>query len=736
MERAPEHRPLLRLPPVALPAPPPPGRSAERGRSLTARALLSVGLLLGVIALAVGIILALLGLNLAVVRLGRVNSALLVTTLAVLIALGRALTAMLRRPPEPVDEVEVPEADEPELYEAVRRLAAQVGTRPPDRVAVVAEVNAYVREFGRLLGLIGTRRTLAIGVPLLDVLDVSELQSVLAHELGHFAGGDTRLGPLTFRTEQALARIVQSLGDHWVSPVFVAYWRLQRRVSAGVRRGQELVADRASVKVAGRQVAADALQTVEIAGRAEALLHAAYLGPMLGAGYRPDDLAAGFRSLLVDPELVGELQADDGGSEHAPLDPWASHPPTPERIARIAALPEASAVARDARPARALLRDPDRWTVAANERWLEVVANGATLRSVGWDAWGEVVVAPEQRSRAQTVDEALALVGLPAGLPGLRAALTSGRDRDVAAALISVGWRTGGPDERDAVLRAAVAAAAAHRAVEAGDARWSTSWSRRAVLRTPAGEELPLREWVDRALAGDWAPLLAGAGGDGDGSAVGERRPPDTAQDELLPQPPSPPFQSAGDGWRWKAELPGTMWRKARLAVGDDGLAFGSGTVAYDAISRARLKLTPIEQGRQTAKFSITTTDGRTLELSLAATARNKRGAILAAAGYLWDLLNATVGPRLRAAIAQELRSGVPVEVAGLRLTREGVASRKRPDRVIPWSAVPDPEVIGNVLSFTPQTGPKPTAPLTVPFGADNAFLVPDLIPYLRALFA
>ena len=90
----------------------------------------------------------------------------------------------------------------------VRALADEVGTRPPDRIVMVNNVNAYVHEFGPLLGLLRGRRTLAIGAPLLDALDVSQLRAVLGHELGHFAGGDTKSGPIVYRT----AQVVQQLG--------------------------------------------------------------------------------------------------------------------------------------------------------------------------------------------------------------------------------------------------------------------------------------------------------------------------------------------------------------------------------------------------------------------------------------------------------------------------------------------------------------------------------------------
>ena len=361
-------RPLLDLPPVALP---PPGGDEGRTRSLAGRAALSIALLVGAVLLAVGVLAAVIGINVLLFQAGRIQIYLLIFAFAVVVSLGRGLVAALRKPEDPPDEVEVPAAEEPELHAEIARLAAAAGTRPPDRIVVVPEVNAYVREFGPMFGLVPGTRTLGIGTPLLDVLDVSELRSVLAHELGHLAGGDTRLGPVTLRTDQALRGIIASLGGGFVARVFHAYWQFQHKVNASVRRGQELVADRASVRVAGRQATADALRDVEVAARADQVFRYQYLAPLLQRGRRPFDLVGGWRSLVADRDRTAELvqQADDDAS---PIDPWASHPPTHERIRRIAALPDEVTVPRDGRPASVLLRRPDVWIEAAGARWLQL----------------------------------------------------------------------------------------------------------------------------------------------------------------------------------------------------------------------------------------------------------------------------------------------------------------------------------------------------------------------------
>lgn len=94
----------------------------------------------------------------------------------------------------------VAEADAPRLWNRIRELATRVKTAPPDHIVAGIDTNFFVTEApcdvrGRTLN----GRTLFVSIPLLRVLDQTEADAVLAHELAHLGGGDTRssaaLGP-------------------------------------------------------------------------------------------------------------------------------------------------------------------------------------------------------------------------------------------------------------------------------------------------------------------------------------------------------------------------------------------------------------------------------------------------------------------------------------------------------------------------------------------------------------
>ena len=49
----------------------------------------------------------------------------------------------------------------------------------------------------------GSRRVMGLGLSLMQILTVSELRAVVAHEFGHFHGGDVAIGPWIHKTSAA-----------------------------------------------------------------------------------------------------------------------------------------------------------------------------------------------------------------------------------------------------------------------------------------------------------------------------------------------------------------------------------------------------------------------------------------------------------------------------------------------------------------------------------------------------
>jgi Zn-dependent protease with chaperone function len=107
------------------------------------------------------------------------------------------------------DAVEVTAADHPRLFEFLHRLADDAGAPRPKRVYVSARVNAAVFYDLSILNLLfPSNKNLEIGLALVNVLTLSEIKAVLAHEFGHFAQRSMAIGSWVYIAQQIAAHVV------------------------------------------------------------------------------------------------------------------------------------------------------------------------------------------------------------------------------------------------------------------------------------------------------------------------------------------------------------------------------------------------------------------------------------------------------------------------------------------------------------------------------------------------
>ncbi len=458
---------------------------------------------------------------------GHVNTAVLIG--AEFVAVGSIPGLMLiyycvftlRRAPDGYPAIDVAPGDAPELWEAVDAVAAAIRTRPPTRLRVAALANATVFEETRLLGFAVGQRCLTIGLPLLLGTTEAELRAVLAHELGHYAGGHTRLGAQVYRGSVALRNSCQALraarepGSHrsairvlWrlrslyayvAFGVFAAYSALYDRVSFAARRRQELQADAFAAQLYGRAVMADALRAAHALPVAWSRFQNGFLEPMRKAGYLPDDPFSAFEAMLCDPDyrdVLAELRVSPAERPVSRLD---SHPTLTQRLAALttvaapvmspgAAVPAradgpagADGLARADGPAAELLSCDERQSVGRRlhrEMFSARLADRlAERRELSWQEW--VSTAAALRATAP----AAGLVGVASRLTGGSAAtlatvldlLAAGQGSELAAALAEDRGEV--PDIAPAMLAAALYALTGHYLVETRRAEWAVSWT-------------------------------------------------------------------------------------------------------------------------------------------------------------------------------------------------------------------------------------------------------------------
>ena len=312
----------------------------------------------------------------------------------------------------------IPE-EQPELFGMITELSHATGEAMPAGVYLIPDVNAWVAQRGGILG-IGSRRVMGLGLPLMQILSVTQLRAVLAHEFGHYYGGDTRLGPLVYNMRSAIGRTVYNLAQRnsILYKPFAWYGSGALRLTQGVSRQQEHAADELAARTVGAKPLAEALTAIH----SGAIAYVPYLQqevhPLLRLNVRPE-FAAGFAQFLAAPRIE-KVVAEETAREIAEgkSDPYDSHPPLRVRLAELAKLTQGPSREADG-PATSLLRKLD-----TLEGELLASATGRTeiktWRSVDWEKVGEEVYLPNWRSTA--TKNAAALQGLhPIDFPQIAA---------------------------------------------------------------------------------------------------------------------------------------------------------------------------------------------------------------------------------------------------------------------------------------------------------------------------
>jgi heat shock protein HtpX len=397
-----------------------PGWVCMNRGSLIARSVVAILLLVGFYALALGIAAGLLWTVYAQFLAGHIFPKL--ALIAVVVA-GVIVWSILPRP----DKFEPPgpeldEKDHPRLFELIRDVAARTEQPMPKEVYLVADVNAFVMQRGGIMGFF-SRRVMGLGLPLLSLLTVSELRGVLAHEFGHYHGGDTKLGPWIYKTRAAIGRTIMTLaqsGSTVVRKPFEWYGTFFLRVTHSISRAQELSADALAARVCGSAPLVRGLKAVHAGAAAYGAYIQQEVAPVVRAGFRPP-LSEGFRTFIdgkkvkasLEKLVAKELSEGEG-------DPFDTHPPLAQRVEALEAL-AVEEEQNDARLALELLDEPE-----ALEAGLINEEHGK-LKPLSWSNVARRVYLPQWQKCAKDVVELLGSPSLgalprPAGALGKLAA--------------------------------------------------------------------------------------------------------------------------------------------------------------------------------------------------------------------------------------------------------------------------------------------------------------------------
>ena len=319
-----------------------------------------------------------------------------------------------RRDPFEVPGPRLEEFAEPRLFAFIRDIADSMHQPMPKEIYLDHDANIWVAQRGGILGF-GGRRVMSIGLPLLQAMPAREFKAVLAHEFGHYASHDVRLGPLLYRTRRAMSQTVQNLDDSLLSAPFEWYTNVFLDLTLALSRRQELVADAAAARIAGATALASALRRVNAVAPAYQLFFKRDVLPILRAGYLPP-IAKGFDQFLLTPRsrdfatlLISDAERPRKAERHD------THPPLSERLEALGTGATASALPDVAEPASMLLTRPDSFVDELMRRALGARTMDA-LTPIQWSDVATTVYATQWRvatARYQPILSRIALEQFP-----------------------------------------------------------------------------------------------------------------------------------------------------------------------------------------------------------------------------------------------------------------------------------------------------------------------------------
>ena len=301
--------------------------------------------------------------------------------------------------------------EQPALFAELDEIAATLNEPLPDEVYLIGDMNAFVADRGGMMGF-GSHRILAIGLPLLPMLTVSEFRAILAHEFAHYYSGDTRMGPWVYKTQSAMIRSFRGIGAIGnvrigviqvlillVNFVLKWYFLFFLRVINLVSRHKEYRADELACLVAGAEPMVSGLRKIHGGSMAWGPYWSGEVAPILSKNCLPP-IGDGFTQFLGVPHIAEEVSRGiEEEIAEGNTNPYDTHPPLRDRIAAIRKM--AAKVERlDDVQALSLVRDP----ASMELRFLEAVNPKLpkdSLQRVGWNEMALKVTIPEWRAAVQ-----------------------------------------------------------------------------------------------------------------------------------------------------------------------------------------------------------------------------------------------------------------------------------------------------------------------------------------------
>lgn len=270
--------------------------------------------------------------------------------------------------------VEINQLQQPELFETIDELVAEVGTLKPKKVYISADVNAsvfYDSSFWSMF--LPVKKNLVIGLGLVNTVTKEELKAILAHEFGHFSQKTMKVGSYVYNVNQVIFNMLyenesyDNLIQKWadVSGYFSIFLAIAVKINQGIQwilrklydivnksymglsREMEFHADEIAASVTGFQPLKKSLLRMSLADNSYNNVIGFYSGKIAENIiseniYRDQSSVVHFVSETNNltlthnlPDINLEEQSKYDKSKLNITNQWASHPSIADRIARL-----------------------------------------------------------------------------------------------------------------------------------------------------------------------------------------------------------------------------------------------------------------------------------------------------------------------------------------------------------------------------------------------------------------
>ena len=280
----------------------------------------------------------------------------------------------------------------PELFTFVERIGRDLGIVAPVEIHLVAGATAYISAKRSWYGRVKALRV-GVGLPLFAWLSEREFGAVIAHEFGHFIGGDLSLGPWVYRTRVSIGATIHSLDESmfFLDAPFRTYGHWFMRLSGAVSRAQEYSADALSAQHFGAEAACAALEKIHRLDPLWTAYLAHDFGPAVDKGARVPILE-GFRRFCELPVKRHAAQETIASVENRTPSPYDTHPSLKERLFALAPKAKPQPYALD-QCLHLLGGEP-----AAESAWYRRF-DADQLTETNWEEFGEKVLRPQLEKR-------------------------------------------------------------------------------------------------------------------------------------------------------------------------------------------------------------------------------------------------------------------------------------------------------------------------------------------------